>query len=289
MKFEDILKELNIEYITEGCHHCTSGFIQLDCPFCAKDSHKWHLGYCIEGNYFHCWRCGSHRLIDTFMELTGLPYHKCKKLLDGLDIPKFKKEEITGTLILPKELGKLKPAHIRYLQSRGFNYKEIKHFWRIEGIGIAKRLSWRIFIPIIYQGKIVSWTTRSISKSSDVTRYISAGLKEESLPHKSLLYGEDYTRRGIIIHEGAIDVWKMGPGAVATFGTGFSIEQINKMIQYPKRAVCFDNEREAQQRARKLTYELSVFPGDTYNIVLDTKDIVSSSDKEIRKLRKMFL
>jgi len=289
MKFADLLKQLNITTAPEGHHHARPGWIQIDCPFCAKDAHKWHLGYSLEGNYFNCWRCGSQPLMKTLMELTNLPYHKCKQLISELEIPKFEKEEVTGTLIIPKGVGELQKAHIEYLRRRGFSYQKLKRLWKVQGIGIAKRLSWRIFVPIIYQGNVVSWTTRSISKSSGITRYVSAGLEEEAIPHKSLLYGEDYVRYGIIIHEGVTDVWKMGPGAVCTFGTGFTQAQINRILKYPLRAVCFDNEREARRRAEKLAGELSVFPGRTYNVNLDAKDIVGCSSKDIRRLRRIFL
>ncbi len=33
MNLTNILKELNIPYITEGHHHCTTGFLQVDCPY----------------------------------------------------------------------------------------------------------------------------------------------------------------------------------------------------------------------------------------------------------------
>jgi hypothetical protein len=212
------------------------------------------------------------------IELTYLSFHKCKNLLDGLETSQFKKEKPTGKLVIPKGVGELMPAHIKYLIQRGFNYKEIRHIWKIQGIGIASHLAWRIFIPIIHHEETVSWTTRSISKSKKVTRYISAPLEEESIPHKSLLYGEDFAHHSIIITEGPLDVWKIGPGAAAT-----------KIAQYPTRVICFDNTKQAQLRAYQLCNDLSVLPGKTYNILLDAKDAGSATEKEIEKLRKKFL
>jgi len=290
MKFTDLLSSLNIPYKTEGQHHhCRPGWVQLDCPFCGRDSHKWHLGYSLEGNYLNCWRCGTHPLIETLMEITGFSFTKCKRILKDIEPTKIKKEKPKGKLVIPKGVDELMPAHIHYLLQRGFDYKEIRQLWKIEGIGIESRLSWRIFIPIIYHGKMVSWTTRSISNSSKVTRYISASAKEESVPHKSLLYGEDYARQSIIVIEGPLDVWRIGPGAVATLGTGYSLMQLIRMTKYAKRAICFDSEKEAQKRAEKLCNELSAFPGETYNIQLDGKDAASASEKEINRLKKEFL
>jgi len=283
-----ILTSFDIPYKTEGHHHCREGWINIDCPFCGKDTHKWHMGYSIEGNYFNCWRCGHHRLIDTLMEITGLSYAKCKSILKNTEPTKKKKKKpIHGQYKPPLGIGKLLKAHRKYLHDRNFNPQELESLWKIKGIGIANRLSWRIFIPIIYHKQLVSWTTRTISKSNNTTRYISASPKEESIPHKNILYGEDFVRKTIIITEGPFDVWRIGPGAVATLGTNYSNEQMFRMTKYPKRIICFDNEPVAQKQAERLCADLSVFPGDTFNLQLEAKDAASASIKEIKKIKNL--
>lgn len=289
MNLTEIFKEHNIPYKTEGHHHCRPDWIQIDCPFCGRDSHKWHLGYSLEDNYLNCWQCGSHPLIKTLVELTGFSSTKCEQILKGIEPTKTKKEKPKGKLKLPKGIEELARPHLRYLIERGFDPAELEKLWKIKGISISSYLPWRIFIPIIYHGRTVSWTTRSISHSNKITRYISASLKEESTPHKSLLYGEDYARQAIIITEGPFDVWRIGTGAVATLGTGYSQAQAFRMTSYPKRVICFDNEKEAQKRAKKLCDSLSVFPGETFNVQLDAKDAASASKREIMRLRKEFL
>jgi len=289
MKFEDILKELNIPYKIEGHHHCTQNFIQIDCPYCGHDSQKWHMGYSIEDNYVNCWQCGHHNLITTLIEITGKRFYEIKKLLDGLDADYIKREKPTGKLIIPSGIKHLSSVHKKYLHSRGFNWRKVERIWQIKGIGIAPKLQWRIFIPIIYHSEIVSWTTRSISKRESVTRYISASEQEESMPHHELLYGEDFARGAVIVTEGVFDVWKIGIGAVCTFSTGYSQKQIERIVKYPTRAICFDSEPEAQRRAKRLADDLSVFPGDTYNIILDSKDPAEESRENIKQLRKEIL
>jgi DNA primase len=290
MKFTEVLDQLNIEYVTEGHRHVRPGWIGLDCPFCAKDTKKWHLGYSIEDHYTKCWRCGYHSAIDVIMEYTELSFKECKKLLDGIEVAYTPKEEKPkGNLILPKHIDKLQRSHIRYLKRRGFNVPELIVLWNIKGIGLASKLAWRIFIPIIYRGKVVSWTTRSISKDKNTLRYVSAAPTEESIPHKDLLYGQDFARDTILINEGPTDAWRIGPGAVATLGVNYSKEQLQKMLLFKKRIVCFDTEKMAQIRADKLCDDLSAFPGETFNLQLDAKDAASASDKEIRQIRKEFL
>ena len=105
--------------------------------------------------------------------------------------------------------------------------------------------------------------------------------------HKELLYGEDYCRGSVIIHEGPTDVWRTGPGAVALLGTGFTDAQVLRLSHYGLRIVCFDSEPAAQRRANKLCSLLDGFPGETINVVLDSKDPGSATPKEIAKLRKL--
>ena len=289
MKFKDILSEYNIPTGPAGHYHCRAGWINIDCPFCSPDSQGWYMGYSIEGNYVTCWRCGGHPLINTVMMITRLNYNEVKKLLDNLETGHFEKQKPLGKLIIPTGIKELHSTHKYYLHSRGFNWRKIERLWKIQGITISSRLSWRIWIPIHYHGEIVSWTTRSISHNPKIARYISAAENEEAIPHKELLYGEDFARHAVIVNEGPLNAWKIGPGAVATFGVGYSQKQIERISKYPIRAICFDSELEAQKRARKLVNDLSVFPGDTYNVILDAKDAAEESRENIKRLRKEIL
>lgn len=291
MEITEILTELKISFVTEGQHrHCRNGWINFDCPFCGKDTNKFHMGYSISGGYTNCWRCGSHSLISSLIEHTGLSKQTIEKLLDGLplvttskkDEPEYKRNEV----LLPKGLEDLSTPHKRYLKSRGFDIEEIQRLWKIQGISIAPKLSWRIFIPIFYHGEIVSWTTRSISDDVE-RRYIDAGTNEERMKSTDLLYGEDFVRHAVVICEGPLDAWKIGPGAVAITGLSFTPKQMSKMVRYPVRAVCFDNEVPAQKRANHLVDQLSIYPGTTYNIQLDSKDAGCATKKEIQKIRKI--
>jgi hypothetical protein len=194
----------------------------------------------------------------------------------------------TGKLQLPRGLVDLMPQHIKYLEGRGFNVNKLKKLWDVQAIGMCGELRWRVFIPIKYQGKTVSWTTRSI-RADATLRYWSASSDQESVPHKSLLYGEDYCRHSVIVHEGAIDAWSVGPGATATCGIGYSQAQLIKIAKYPRRTICFDNEPAAQKRARELCNILEALPGQTNNVQLDAKDANTASRRELRLLRKHFL
>jgi hypothetical protein len=282
MKFTDIFDLYHVDYKTEG-KHTRPGWIQLDCPYCAGSP---YMGINIYGKYANCWRCGRKWIVEVIAKLTGETFKKSKELIGELvsEIPTETKPQ--GKLEIPLGIGELLPAHIHYLEEvRGFDAKEIERIWEIKGIGNHSSLAWRIWVPFIFQGRVVSWLTRSLMNSGD--RYRSASEKQEELPHKTLLYGEDYARHAIAVCEGPLDVWKIGPGAVATCGVGYSPAQLNKMVQFPSRVVCFDSEPEAQIRARRLCTSLSMFPGETVNVVLDSKDPGEAAEREILQVRKL--
>jgi hypothetical protein len=65
------------------------------------------------------------------------------------------------------------------------------------------------------------------------------------------------------------------------------MHQARKMIRYPRRAICFDNEPEAQKRARDLYNLLVDFPGETMRIELDAKDAGEASERERKRLRNV--
>jgi hypothetical protein len=194
-------------------------------------------------------------------------------------------EDVRGTLVLPKGIGDFQPAHKRYLQNRGICFESLARLWGVRGIGIHATLPWRLFIPIQFQGRVVSWTTRSISDKG-VVRYMSAPADHEAVNHKRILYGEDFCRHAIIVHEGPTDAWRTGPGAVATCGTGFSRSQVLRISKYPIRVICFDNETEAQKRSSHLCDLIESFPGETYNVTLSAKDAAEATEMEIKELRR---
>ena len=146
-------------------------------------------------------------------------------------------------------------------------------------------LKWRLFIPFIYQDKTVSWVTRTISNSPNVLRYITASREQEAISHKELLYGIDYARHSIVVVEGVMDVWRIGPGAVAVLGTRVSDAQINQIARFPVRYICLD--QGAERYSQQLVEELSHCDGKTYEIRLDSKDPDTASRKELKQLRKL--
>ncbi len=288
MKIADLLDQLNIPNQLPPHRHCREGWCNVDCFRCSPGTSKFKLGIPENGaKTTHCWSCGPFSLAHALVEITGQTYQQLRPLLKDIDfggplLPTVKKQ---GKLVLPKGLGPLLPAHIKYLKRRKFNPTELERLWNLQGIGIASNLAWRILIPIQHNGKTVSWTTRSIQSGAKL-RYVAATPEQEAIAAHSLLFGEQFCNHSAIVCEGPFDAMRIGPGAVATMGLGYSQSQLIRMSKFANRTIVFDNEPAAQLRARKLCDDLSVLPGKTRVVELDAKDPGSAGPKEVLALRR---
>lgn len=303
MKFRELLREYDWPISPEGHHHNTQGWLQFDCPFCGKGTKSYHMGFNHRGAYCNCWRCGPHSLYDVVREISDLPHFNLGEILGKIDKEKIKIEEKQGKLKLPPKRVPLLEIHKSYLRKRGLDPDKMVKLWKLEGFGLcANNFSWRLFIPIYFQGEIVSWTTRSVNTihnewktfdnraiKSGNSRYRTAPAEHEKISHKKILFGEDYARHSIIVCEGPFDVFKLGPGAVATCGIAFTQAQVERISLYPRRTICFDREVEAQKRARSLCESLSVFPGETNNLELSLKDPGDLRQPDVETIRGRFL
>jgi len=287
----EILRKHRVQTAGEEHHHVRHGWIGADCPLCSPSTSSFRLGFHESGTRANCWNCGAKNPADMLARVCRIPYREAAVLLGGLprSLRRFEAERVSGRLAIPKGVAGMLPAHKKYLRKRGFDPAVIARLWGVQGIGIAARLSWRIWIPIRDRGgRLVSWTTRAIG--TDAKRYIMAAPEEEDIPNGELLYGADLARQAIIINEGPLDAWAIGPGAVATCGLAYTAKQILRMGDFPIRAVCFDSTPDAQKRANELCRSLSQFPGTTSNIELESGDDPADADAdEIEEIRKEFL
>lgn len=291
MNMEEFLVENGVQIVRHGEHHHTRpGWVQLDCPMCGVNSHRYHLGLNTSGGYFNCYKCGKLDRVDVVSTLLSVPPAKAAGMLRGVErqvaVSSPSKAVSRGKLVLPLGIRPLGQRHREYLESRRFDPDEIIEIWQVRAI-IKPPFNRRIFIPIFAKdGEMVSWTTRSIDPMAHL-RYISAKSSQEIYNHKTLLYGEHLCEDAICICEGPISAWAIGPGAVATCGLGYTQPQLVRMSKYRKRYVCFDAEPQAQRRAKKLCDSLSAFSGFTKNILLSAKDPAECSSKERREIKKL--
>jgi hypothetical protein len=275
--------EKGVPFLQSGHHHCHEGWIQTHCVFCSDGQSGWHLGYSIDGGNFNCWRCGPHRSKETFSRLLRVPEEEVGRALrpyfaDPVQVrldpveskPKIRRREAKK----PPHLGGLEGPHRRYLRSRGFVPRDLVRLWGLKGTGRwSQDWAWRIIAPIRnYSGSITAYTGRAISSKIRPKWKTSLDSHQTEDPRSSLYGIERATGGRILIVEGPSDVWRMGPGAVATMGINWKEEQIAILRKYPRRFILFDTEKQAQKQAQKLAEWLSGYKGETEILKLSAGD-----------------
>lgn len=287
--YVEVLEELNIPYRTEGHHHCRPGWVQTDCPSCSPGSHSFRMGYSLEGGGLACWACGKMRVIPSLAELANVSESDVRKLMGTGWFEKHATTESKskGVLTLPDGLDNLLPAHLKFLKGRKIS-KAKAALHGMKGIGPYTHLRWRVFLPIVHRGQVVSWTTRTILPDEEI-RYWSAKPEQEIIGHRKVLFGGDLANNTVIVCEGPFDAIRGGPGFVATFGTAITKAQVLLLSKYHVRVICLDTDKPGRRAAKHLADSLSAFPGATYRVTLDAKDVGSADIQEIRELRSRFL
>lgn len=290
MTLREVLDELNVPYADEHqSHHVTPGWLGLDCPSCSPNSGKFKLGVNESKLGCSCWSCGRTTLVDSLVRASGRSRPAVYNLLKTVRKDYTVRESIrTGTYREPPGVGPLLPVHVNYLEGRGFDVGELAELWQIKGVAMSKRLSWRIFIPVISGFKRVSWTTRATSPKA-VLRYVNADPCDENRPIKDQLYGSHLAGGSVVVVEGPTDAWRIGPGAVATFGSAWTPAQLLALSRYSNRTVMFDPEPVAQASASRLCQELRAFPGVTRKVVLDSGDPGDMTPEQVAEVRRRYL
>lgn len=123
-------------------------------------------------------------------------------------------------------------------------------------------------------------------------RYKVCRREKELIDHRELLYDPDNAHGNtVMVVEGVTDVWRLGDGAVATFGTSLSktSPQIMLLQRFRKVFVIFDTEPKAQAKAKWLRDQLSVLGIWAINVRLKTGDPGDMTPEQALELRKELL
>ncbi len=291
------LSDLSIQTWTSGknVRQNPPGWVNVACRLCNDSSNHGQFappGW--SGAPYLCWKCGNHSLENVIQAIEGIGYlDACKRVRQyttdvRLPIQVAKPRE-PGLLQLPLGTHKLGNNHREYLRRRRFDSDELERKYNLLGTGPAGHLPHRIVIPVFHQGRMVSWQARDITDQAEL-RYISAGPDKEEIRHKDILYNLDNCRgRNIIVVEGITDVWRLGDGCCATFGTKVRLAQVRLLAEYSRVFFVYDGEAQAQALARRLCRALSGMGVQAENILLDDGDPGDMDAKEAQKLKQELL
>lgn len=291
--FFDIIRFLNdqkIEYRSSG-KNIGRGWVGIrKCPFCGD--RKYHLGMHKKTANLSCFRCGTKVwILEYLMESYKCTRAQAREAIKGyvdwnqsgqdehiLSKPSRIKLPIGATQEFPK-------AHLQYLESRGFGLETIQRF-SLSACLYYSTWKYRVIIPILYQEKMVAFTGRAIAGQDP--RYLHSPSEESVIPVKSCLYNLDLATKHTIIVEGPTDVWKLGSGAVCTFGTKYTNRQLNLLRKNgcEKATLIFDPDKSGRKAASLLCNALDMCGIEADSFILRDKDPGDLSEDEAFNLRE---
>lgn len=281
----DFLEKYGVEW-SKTDKHSRAGWTQcVPCPRCSNE--RFHLGIKDDLTRAACYTCGGWSVPLLLRQLTNAPYDEIRKLLGNRAyLPREAETASKGVYTPPTLLQPLAavPAVAAYLTQRGFDLEYLELVWGVRATGPFSNHPFRVFLPIYLGRRAVSWTARAAC--GQTPRYRNAMPSEKSMDEKSLLYGGQHVKDSVIVCEGPFDAINVGKGAVATLGINVTTAQVNRLADYYKRVIVFDNEPNAQRRARALADQLSIYPGETFIVNIDAKDPAEAKPSEIAALRK---
>lgn len=278
--FEAICKQLDIPYWTSGKNNAP-GCITIHCPCCPPDNPdpSRHGNLNPEDGSYSCWRCkGSHPAVVIARAgrcSVQAASDLIRKYTTGVVKPKRQAVQMASSITLP---GSHTPQeiHTKYLEGRGFNVEELEFYHGIRYTGMMERWNgvdwgWRVIIPVFdRRNNLVSFQGRALFKQQD-PRYLFPPKERQIRDCKTLLYGAELcgNNKDLLVVEGVMDAWKLGAGAVCTFGSSVTDAQVLEMANWRRVFIAFDNEPAAIEHARDVAKQLSSLGVEAYIVNTD--------------------
>lgn len=264
MDYIKLFKDYRIPYSTT----VNRGWVNCNCPYCDTKKDSFNLGINPVEDYGNCWKCGGHEINEVLALLLNVsvkdvpdiikPYKGTSSLLPSVSTRKALK----SSLSLPSDTFTSKER--KYLKSRDFDPDFLHEKYGVVGGGITGRWKFRIIIPIYYNNQLVSWTARSIFsknelKEMEIPRYKNLSIEESVINPKDIFFNLDNSRGDtVVLMEGTFDVMRFGDSFICSLGTQLTQKQIELLSKrFNKVYIMFDNEKEAQEKARKFGMQIA--------------------------------
>lgn len=293
--YEAILNQLNIPYWTSGKNN-VEGCLTIHCPCCPEDDPdpSRHGNLNPETGSYSCWRCkGSHPAVVIAragrISVTAAS-NLIRKYKTGIAVSKKLEVQMAESISLP---GSPIPqdVHRKYLEGRGFDIDELCFYRGIKFTGMMEKwngVDWgfRIIIPVYdRKNNLVSFQGRALFKQQE-PRYLFPPKERQVRDCKTLLYGAEICKldEPVIVVEGVMDAWKLGPGAVCTFGSSVTSEQVYELSRYRKVYLAFDNEPAAKEHALEVAKQLSSLGTEAFLVDTDFGENEDGSVKDVGDL-----
>jgi DNA primase len=138
----------------------------------------------------------------------------------------------------------------------------------------------RIITPVTMNGECVGWQARAPFECDWGARHIPKYYNLPGMPKTSMLYGYDQAvgEPFCIVVEGVTDVWRVGVGAIATFGKTLSFSQAELIYQnWKKVVIAYDSDAHEYVERAKMMLESKM---DVVPMLLPSGDPASIPNEE---------
>lgn len=277
-----------IPYLESGKNISSGRWIGINCPFCDDPSN--HLGINLQSKNFSCFKCGMKgNIILLIQEISQVPIQKAFQIFyqfQDKSLSYLDKEEIPTNygMSLPKGCSKnFAGIFTNYLLSRNFNPQELIKEYDLYCCHTIGDFKFRIIAPVYYQYELITYTGRDVTGNAK-SKYLHCSNEESIIPIKNTLYNIDSIKDKAIIVEGITDVWKLGKGSIATFGTQHTKKQLALLSGIDKVYILFD--AEASKEAENLANNLLCITKKVDVLYLEKGDPADMFPLEALKLKK---
>ena len=264
----DYLKSKNLNPTTRG-KNVTRGWINIQCPFCPDHSN--HLGISHSGG-FHCWKCGKHGNLTTLIrQIEGCNWNQAKKISSGLLGFEFKEYKPFKPDF--KIHNKPLDIHIKYLKSRGYNWKDLQKKYNIKFIYNIGQYRFSIYIPC-FESYIIA---DCIKKRN---------IKYQKGPNLNNFVFNSNRIKGntVILVEGFFDLARIDEkDTISCIGTNISDSQKLVLSKFEKVFLLFDSD--ATEKAITMSYQLEgIVDNEIY--ICDMGDPDNFTKEQVKELKE---
>jgi len=284
----EVLDDLNI-YYSESGKNVSDGWIGVTCPWCDDGSN--HLGIRLDAGTCSCFKCGQSGTIIKYLADELGSFNKAIQVLGDavpLELKSFEESERARAIKveLPKEAKRqISKYHAGYLNSRGFDYEELTDKYNLHFCGPYGKWANRIIVPIMKNYRLITFTSIDISDEVFI-RYKHLQDELSIIPIKQHLFGLEFTNKhSIIVVEGIFDMFRIGDGAVCTFGTKITSEQKKILSKYSTVKIVFDGDEAGQINGEKLANDLAPFADVKLFFLPEGSDPDKLSQDDIKEIK----
>ena len=256
-----VLEKLEIAFWTEG-ENCTRGWVNIRCPFCTDDLN--HLGINLRNGAFSCWKCNESGGLQKLLKKHG----KIGQI-SRADLESMSSYQPRGDMQLQGEFAHKKCAFTKRMipifpipkflegiaATRGTLVSTLARHAAGYTMGLPSDFRYRLVFPNTIERRLVSYVGMDTTGLSSM-KYKNSADEESEIPVKSCLYGYDDAPKNsvLVLVEGIMDKIRLGAHALAMFGTGWTMDQVQLLrTKSPRKVyVLFDSDDAGRVAAKKL-------------------------------------